>query len=225
MQVKVCGITNVDDALAAAAAGADFVGLVLAASVRQVGPAQAREIVAALPGGRPEPVLVFRDAPAMQIAHALDQAGARWAQLHGDEPPSLVAELRRLVPEVRVIKAFELGPSLPEAAIREFLESARRENVVVDVLLLDRPKSAAAADPSPFHRIMAHAASTVLRRPPAVWCAGGLTPVNVAEVVAGGVFDGVDVAGGVERAPGRKDHAAIRAFVAAARAGQARART
>jgi phosphoribosylanthranilate isomerase len=220
VQVKVCGITTIDDAQAAARAGADFIGLILTASVRQVQPAQARAIVSALPGGGPQPVLVFRDAPPALIADTLGEVGVRWAQLHGREPPSSVAELRRLVPDVRVIKAFELGPTLPEAAIRAFLESAERGGGAIDVLLLDRPKAAAAADPRPMHQIMAHFARTIRRRPPQIWCAGGLTPANVAEVVAAGAFDGVDVAGGVERAPGRKDHAAIAAFIAAARVGE-----
>ncbi len=217
MQVKVCGITNVEDALVTARAGADFVGLILASSVRQIDLSQARAIVHALSGERPQPVLVFRDDSPAAIAAALRETGSRWAQLHGRETAAEIAALRRERPDVHVIKAFEIGPSQPEQAVRQYLAEAEQAGVKIDALLLDRPKAAASPDPRPIHEIMAHLARTILRRPPLVWCAGGLTSGNVAAVVATGAFDGVDVAAGVERAPGRKDHAAVAAFVAAAR--------
>ncbi len=247
MRVKICGVTNVADARAAAEAGADFIGLIRAASPRQVSVETARAIAAALPP-RACGVLVFRDAPVSEVVAAVEQTGVRWVQLHGREP---VADLRRLKaerPDVQLIKAWELhtaqavprvgntpdaGGTTPAAhaaaetaeetalgaaaaELAEYLAAARAAAVPLAVLILDAPKGG----PHPGFAALAALARTVTERPPEVWCAGGLTPENVAAACAAGPFDGVDVAGGVERAPGHKDAARVARFVAAVRGTQ-----
>lgn len=218
MHVKICGITNSEDALIAAQSGANFIGLILAPSVRQVTRDAARDVIRALPPGGPQPVLVFRDASAAEMADTARFTGVGWVQLHGSEPVETLIELHRLAPQIRKIKAWELGPAFPDAALWEFIAAAQAARATIDVILLDRPKSAAPADPQHMHEILAHLARSIRRRPPFVWGAGGLTPANVATFVTTGAFDGVDVAAGVERSPGLKDPAAVAAFVAAVRA-------
>src|SRR5262245_3645007 len=104
-RIKICGITNTEDARLAAEAGADAIGLnFYHASPRCVTEATARSIIDAVP----EPVAyvgVFVNWPAADVAALTDRLGLDWIQLHGDEPPEVVAELR---PD-RVIRALPCG--------------------------------------------------------------------------------------------------------------------
>ncbi len=212
MRVKVCGMTRLADAQAASGLGADFIGLIRADSPRQVSLARAAEIVRGLPGGTPG-VLVYRDAEVAEVADALTATGCTWVQLHGHESVAYVAELRRRVPRVRVIRAWEVDSLAVAAPLRAYLGEAASAGVTVDVVLLDVPKVAL----HPGYACLAAVAQSLAPRPPQVWLAGRLTPANVAAAVVGGRFDGVDVASGVERRPGVKDQAALRAFVEAAK--------
>jgi len=216
MRVKICGVTNVTDARAAADAGADFVGLILAASPRQVSLETARAIAAALPP-KARPVLLFRDAPTSEIVAAVERTGVEWVQLHGREPVADVQQLAVRLPDLRLIKAWEVRSAEP-AELAAYLAQARAADLRLDALILDAPKGG----PHPGVAALATLARAVRLRPPEVWCAGGLTPENVAAVCAAGPFDGVDVAGGVERAPGQKDAVRMARFVTAARAADGR---
>src|SRR5262245_47021871 len=91
-RIKICGITNLEDALAAVDAGADMLGFVFADSTRRIEPAVAREIIAALPP-HVTPVAVFRNALADVVAATVEFIRARVIQLHGDERPEVVAML------------------------------------------------------------------------------------------------------------------------------------
>src|SRR5918998_6695037 len=92
VKVKVCGITNPDDARGAADAGADAIGLIFAESPRRVSVARAREIAAALPEGVLK-VGVFVDADPGEVLRIAREVGLDYAQLHGDEPPEALAEI------------------------------------------------------------------------------------------------------------------------------------
>ncbi len=213
MHVKICGITSLEDALVAAQAGADFIGLILADSPRRVALDEVRRIHA-LVGERPSPVLVFRDARPDEVIAALDHTGCVWVQLHGRETPADLAALRSRNPLLRTIKAFELTGSTRASDILEYAAAARRAGALPDVLLLDAPKAGPAPKPQQFIEL----AAQLRPRPAAIWRAGGLTPESVGEVITSGLFDGVDVASGVESAPGRKSVERVRQFIAAARA-------
>jgi phosphoribosylanthranilate isomerase len=217
MQIKVCGITSVDDALLAARAGADFIGLILAESPRRIDLDAARRIHAGV-GERPSPVLVFRDAPLNAIIEAVEFTGCVWVQLHGGETPNDLALLKARYPLLRIIKAFELTRTLAAETIARFFEDARGAGAPLDALLLDRAKSGGAAADARFVEI----AESLRPRPTAVWRAGGLTPASAEAVVTTGSFDGLDVSSGVEAAPGRKDPQAVLRFIAAAREAAAR---
>ena len=212
MHVKICGMTSPDDGAAAAASGADFIGLILAPSTRQVTVETARRIRETLPP-ETEAVLVYRDAPVVDIGAALVETRCTWVQLHGHEPITQLKELRRLHPDIHLIRAWEVSSIQSGEELAEYLDGARREGVQIDVVLLDAPKGS----PHPGYECLAQVSASCTCRPPEVWCAGGLTPANLAAAVAAGHYDGVDVASGVESKPGVKDHAAVRAFVAAAR--------
>ncbi len=212
MHVKICGITNADDAVAAARSGADFLGFILAPSPRRVAIDVVRAVVGALPPGV-QPVLVFRDAPLEEVLAAVQTTRAGWLQFHGRESPAYLREVQARLAFVHVLRAWEIVGPAAEQDLRLYLEEARRQAVRIDAVLLDAPKGG----PHPGFERLADISRSLVLRPPAIWCAGGLTPANVATAVAVGCYDGVDVASGVESRPGIKDHDAVRRFVAAAR--------
>src|SRR5438105_602923 len=97
VRIKICGITRVEDAIVAACAGADAIGIVLHKSAgRYVGPERAREIVASLPPFV-TPVGLFVDVPADEVRETARSLGIRHVQLHGTEDPATVANLREFV--------------------------------------------------------------------------------------------------------------------------------
>jgi phosphoribosylanthranilate isomerase len=198
MFVKICGITNEEDALFAVAMGADAVGFVFAPSPRQVAAQVVFDITRRLP---PEvlTVAVFRDElpeRVIQVAHA---AGVKAIQLHGRESPEQTAHVAR---HFRwVIKAFAAGS--PQAA--------RADQYGTDMVLLDAPTPGSGRL---FDWSMAAEVPTDLK----LILAGGLTPDNVGAAVTVVEPWGVDVSSGVESAPGKKDGTLVRKFIANARA-------
>ncbi|HZJ26613.1 MAG TPA: phosphoribosylanthranilate isomerase [Acidimicrobiia bacterium] len=203
MWIKVCGITNEDDALLAVALGADALGFVFASgSPRMVTPVTARDIVKRLPH-EAITVGVFRDERPERVAEIVNTTGLQGAQLHGREPLSEVRWVRQRVPFV--IQAFPAG----DAAV------ASAANGPADVLLVDSP------DPGSgrvFDWSLAEGVPGGIR----LLIAGGLTHENVGEAIRRVRPWGVDVSTGVEASPGRKDVRKLRRFIEAAReAGEA----
>lgn len=197
-RVKICGVTRVEDALAAQAAGADAIGLIFApGSRRRVSVAQAREVSDAL-GPLIGRVGVFVDADEATITTAIEGARLDAVQLHGDEPDELAARLRT---RVRVIRALRFAPGTSPGDV----EGRPFDGVLLDGL---RPGSGSPFDWSAAEAWGGH---------PRLILAGGLRPANVAEAVRVLRPYAVDVASGVEAAPGIKDPTAISAFVRAAR--------
>jgi phosphoribosylanthranilate isomerase len=198
MFVKICGITNEDDALLAVALGADAVGFVFAPSVRQIAVRHAYDICRRLP---PEilTVGVFRDDAPDRVVDQVRAAGLKAAQLHGHESPDVTLAVRRQVNFV--IQAFPAGSSALERAMDHG----------ADAILLDAPTPGSGTvfdwnlvDQAPLD------AKIVL--------AGGLSAENVATAIARVKPWGVDVSSGVEREPGRKDPVKLKEFIEAARA-------
>jgi phosphoribosylanthranilate isomerase len=211
-RIKICGITNVEGAAAAAAAGADALGLNFCVkSPRYVSPAAAEPIVAAVPAGVVK-VGVFVNAPADEVAATAAQLGLDLVQLHGDEPPEFLAQLRPLP----VMKAFRLGNAGLDP-VRRYLAECHRLGCPPRLTLID---SQVAGQYGGTGEV---ADWEVARRypseewhPPLV-LAGGLTPQNVAEAIRAVQPAAVDTASGVELSPGHKDPQAMAAFVQAAR--------
>jgi phosphoribosylanthranilate isomerase len=212
-RIKICGITNVEDALAAARAGADAVGLnFYPKSPRHIDLDTARQIVDRLPAGITK-VGVFVNVAVEEVCRTFDQLGLDLIQVHGDEPPEFLARLGQRP----VMRAFRLGPAGLEA-LAEYLAACRRLQCLPRRTLID---SFVPGDYGGTGKVPDWAVLSVYPaepwHPPLV-LAGGLTPENVAAAIRTVRPAAVDTASGVEIGPGRKDHARIAGFVAAARA-------
>jgi len=196
--VKVCGITCVADAVAAVAAGVDAVGLNFVSSSRRcVDEATARAILAVVPDDVMT-VGVFRDHAADDVIRIGRTLGLDAAQLHGDEAPECTAAVAAA--GTIVIKVVAAGSEAMRAA----------EQHAADIVMLDGPVPGGGV---PFDWDLVGDLATNHR----VLLAGGLRPDNVAATIRRVRPWGVDVASGVEAAPGRKDADAMTRFVAAAR--------
>lgn len=198
-KVKICGITRLDDALAAVDAGADALGFNFwPSSRRYLPPAQAREIVRRLPVFVTA-VGVFVDPTRDEVLGAVDSSGVGVVQLHGDESPALCASL-----PLPVVKAIRVESSHSLAALAAY---------EVQAFLLDAPTAGYGGSGARFDWTLAIEAAAVVP----VLLAGGLDPDNVAEAVRIVRPYAVDVASGVESGPGIKDAARMRRFVDAVR--------
>jgi phosphoribosylanthranilate isomerase len=222
--IKICGTTNRDDALAAVDAGADAVGFVFAQSPRRVEPETAQEIAAKLPQAV-DRVGVFCNESAERIGAIARQAGLTIIQLHGDETPAFARSLFGGGNRLRVFKAVSMSPGVV-SVLREFAVAG-----TVDGLLLDSAVLRAACMGQGTELVRGGTGITFdwkraadfvpeIAERTRVILAGGLTPANVAEAVRLLKPWGVDVCTGVENSPGAKDHAKVRAFVAAVREAQ-----
>ena len=210
--MKVCGLTTPADAIACIAAGVDWVGLNFhPRSPRFVDPERAVAIRRAL-ADRAGVVGLFVNRPAEEVLATAGSIGLDFVQLHGDEPPEYLPRLAGL----RVIKAFRMKDAESSDAIRSYLDRAEALGHPLHAILVDAFVPGLAGGTG---LAIADDLLGLIPRHPRLILAGGLTPENVAER-AGRVGPWmVDVASGVESAPGRKCHERIAAFVAAARSG------
>jgi phosphoribosylanthranilate isomerase len=223
-RVKICGVTNPDDARLVAAAGADAIGLnFVAGSPRALDGAQARAVAAAVPAGVLK-VGVFAGTDAAEIRRIVTAVGLDAVQLHGHlegagpavDPPVRCAELAGL----KVIRAVRLETGTdPLADARRWLAEAVALGAAPDLVIIDAavPRGTDAGHLGGTGATVdwaALASSRPLGLPTAL--AGGLTPENVAQAIRASKTAAVDTASGVESRPGRKDPGKIRAFVAAA---------
>ena len=191
MIVKICGITRLEDAEAAVAAGASAIGFIFwPNSPRFVEPHRARKIAAALPPFVTA-VGVFVNQPLDYVNGVARLVGVGAVQLHGDETPEFAASVA-----APVIKALSVG-----ADVRVWRSRVR--------LLLDVHDPVARGGTG---RTIDWAAAADLAAQRDILLAGGLTPDNVADAVARVRPFGIDVSSGVERAPGIKDHQRLRAL-------------
>lgn len=199
MQVKICGITRADQAVAIAHLGATALGFIcVPKSPRFIAPAQIQAIVQALEetiNRLPETVGVFANADLKTLEMTVKTGGLTCIQLHGDETPEFCAEIRRTLPTVSLIKALRIRglEDLAQAALFE---------PVVDCLLLDA-----------YHpQLLGGTGKTLdwkslqVFRPSCSWLlAGGLTPDNIVSALSQIAPDGIDLSSGVEVSPGIKD--------------------
>ncbi len=199
VKVKICGVTNLEDALASISAGADLLGFnFYAKSSRCIAPISASKIRVAVPAFVTA-VGVFVNAASPEILDCMQSVKLDAAQLHGDESPDTVKEIARAVP---VIKVFRVDREFPLTFLDQFPEAF--------AFLFD------AADTGQYGgtgrvsdwEVARRAAST--RR---IILAGGLKVDNVAAAVRIVRPYAVDVASGVESKPGKKDHGLVREFI------------
>jgi phosphoribosylanthranilate isomerase len=214
VRIKICGLTQVDEALECLDAGADLVGLNFhTRSSRFVEVKRAAEILSAL-SMPAQAVGLFVDRPPAEIAGVARKLGLSIVQLHGSEPPGDLSSLA----EFMIIRAFRLGSAADVERMTDYLKQAAEIGRSPNAILVDSQVPGLQGGTGTLLN------SEVLKLVPPLSnliLAGGLTPENVAERIRLVRPWMVDVASGVESSPGRKDPARVRAFIEAVRSSQA----
>jgi len=201
VRVKICGITNAPDALAAVEAGADALGFMFyESSPRRISIPQAAEVIRELPPFVMK-VGVFVDAEEDTVLRAIGDCGLTMLQFHGTESPEYCTQFGLMN-----MKAFRMR----DAASLEALQNYPTDAWLLDAFVADKLGGTG----EKFNWNLAIAAKK-LGRP--IFLAGGLTSANVAEAVRTVHPFAVDVSSGVEVSPGKKNHAKVRDFVSAAK--------
>ena len=201
VRVKICGITRVEDALAAVDAGADALGFMFyEASPRCVTPRQALEMLRELPTFVAR-VGVFVNPAADKVRAAIAETGIDTLQFHGEETPAFCRQFG-----LRVIKAFRVQDAESLKPLADF----RSEAWLLDSFVEGKRGGTGAV----FNWDLA---AQAVKQGGRVILAGGLTPENAGDAVRRVRPYALDVSSGVELAPGKKDAAKVRAFIAAAK--------
>jgi phosphoribosylanthranilate isomerase len=198
VRIKICGITNEEDALAAARFGADALGFIFAPSPRRIAPEKAREIIKVLPP-LVQTVGVFVDEDLGEVSSVAEMCGLDILQFHGSEPADYCKSF-----DHRVIKAVRLRN-------RQDLKGLAKYDGVVQALLLDTyVADKLGGTGMTFNWEWAAEAGKYGR----IILAGGLNPANVAAAISIVKPYGVDASSGLEHSPGVKDHEKIIQFIA-----------
>lgn len=211
VEVKICGLSTEETMLAALDAGADYVGLVFfAKSPRHVSLETAANL-AALARDRAKVVALMVDPGDAEIAALLREVRPDLLQLHGDENVDRVHDIRETF-GIPVMKAIKVANEADARASRAYRGEA-------DLILFDaRPDNERAALPGGNGVPFDWSALEAVAGDGPFMLSGGLTPANVAAAIRVSGAVRVDVSSGVERAPGEKDQALIRTFIASAKA-------
>jgi phosphoribosylanthranilate isomerase len=206
VRVKICGITNSADALAAVEAGANLVGFnFYEKSPRYIAETEAAKIRPQLPK-KVEAVGIFVNAPPADVATLCKLLKLDAAQLHGDETPETVAELARSIP---VYKVFRVEPDFRLQTLDEYPEAF--------AFLFDAAHTGQYGGTGRTTDWDVARRAALGRR---IILAGGLKVENVAAAVRIVRPYGIDVASGVESKPGKKDHSRLREFIQEVRRGE-----
>lgn len=199
--VKICGITSVEDALAAASLGASLIGFVFAESPRRADAMTAKHIARIL-GGDVKTVGVFTEE-SDEVLRTMDELDLTYAQLHGGQSE----EFARRIGGSRVIRAIRVRNEHSLNLLAEFQEAA--------FYLLDTYKPGVMGGTGEvFDWSLAESAKS-LGKP--IFLSGGLTPDNVGEAIGRVRPFAVDASSGIEESPGKKDHTKIKEFIDNAR--------
>ena len=219
MFIKICANTNLEDALRAAELGADAVGFVFAKSKRQVTAAQVAEMTAALPVGL-EAVGVFTTTDAGEILAVASAAGLTCVQLHSEFDAKRVEAIEAgSRGKLRVIQVVDVPASMEMEGLRASMRTVLQHPYVTAALLDASHDGTSGGTGKVFdwertatvvHQVQEETSGRVI-------VAGGLRADNVAEAIAAFQPWGVDVASGVESAPGKKSPEKLRAFIEGAR--------
>ena len=197
MWVKVCGITNGDDAELALRRGAHALGFIFVDSPRRIDRAEARAIVRSIPHFVTA-VGVFVDARLEDVVDIVCDCDLDVAQLHGSETPAFMGRL-----PVPCFKALSSHPPLDAKTVREFAEQARGNTVLIDMPKGERKRET--TWPRHLEEVRKHRQAGII-------LAGGLNPDNLVDALDIVEPHAIDVASGVEREPGRKDPDKVHLF-------------
>lgn len=222
-KVKICGNTNVEDAIMAVEAGADAVGVINVANTRRyIDLEDAKKIFEALPIFVLKVVVVTLDNMPVEVVHdkikSIEALGADCIQLHGEEPVELAADLRKsMKSRIRIIKKVAVGGDKEKC-----LERALAYESVVDAILLDTAAAAGGTGEiggTGKEHDWNISKEIVERVKKPVILAGGLNPENVAKAIELVKPYAVDVSSGVESEVRKKDEAKVKKFIEAAKSG------
>jgi phosphoribosylanthranilate isomerase len=204
-KVKICGITNLDDARYAVARGADSVGFnFYARSPRYIAPDAARDIIVKV-GDEVTTVGVFVNENLDETVRIALDCKIDAIQLHGDESPQFAKQAKQIT-SLSVIKAFRVGKDFDIESIADYDVEGILIDAFVPALYGGSGQSANLAT-----------AQIIAKMHSFVYLAGGLTPKNVADAILTVRPFAVDVASGVESFPGKKDHEKVAEFIDAAK--------
>ncbi len=215
MLVKICGITNPEDAIFAEQAGADFLGnIFVRKSKRYITADQAEEILRNIEG-RATPVALFRDEEIETVVDVVGGLGYKIVQLHGSEDKDYVEELTERLPACGIIKVFFVSGVETIGQMVEFYSSVRRrENIFA--FLLDSASGGGSGERFDW-RSIAGGVDRWRTYLPKIFLAGGLTVDNVREGIKIIKPDGVDISSGVEISAGKKDRNKVKQFISLAK--------
>jgi phosphoribosylanthranilate isomerase len=215
IRVKICGITNLEDALTCVEAGADALGFIFVEGTpRFITPAEAAPIIKRLPPFV-TPVGVFWDHPSEHVRSVAAVCGLRALQFHGDEKPGDLTGYPW--PVIKTIKLSEPEPvaGLPRYSVQPGVQILQYRGIVAAILLDSAGKWSEGEPRQPIEWQIARQYAT--HRAPPIILSAGLTPDNVARAVATARPYAVDVNSGVEARPGKKDPDRVWRFVSEAR--------
>ena len=219
MWIKVCGLRDVETATAVADLGVDAIGLnFFAKSPRSVSREVAQQITAALPQ-HVESIGLFVNHSLDDVLMTATTCGLDCVQIHGDEPPEFLAQLKESNPQLKLLRAFRVGDEGCRD-VADYLATCRQLGVCLSGCLIDAKVAGAyggTGHTAPWDLL---ADQYDAARWPRLILAGGLNPSNVAAAIAKTQPFGVDVASGVESQPGLKDLSLVRRFVDEARRSQ-----
>ncbi|MFZ7102854.1 MAG: phosphoribosylanthranilate isomerase [Peptococcaceae bacterium] len=205
--IKICGLTNREDAEAAAALGTDALGFIFAAGKRQAERERVKEIIALLPE-KVEKIGVFLDQDRDYVRETLTYCRLTGVQLHGSESPRYCRQFR----DFTVIKAFRVDEKRGWDDIRQYVEEEAVHRILLDTYVAGL--AGGTGQTFPWSLIKSrHTWSDI----PLI-IAGGITPANVSRAIATGEPFGIDVGSGVELEPGKKDRKKMRQLIIQARA-------
>jgi len=213
--IKICGTTNLADARLAVSAGADALGFIFASSPRQVNPGGVRSIADQLRGV--ERIGLFVNEAPDSIEEIFDKAGLSGVQLHGDESPEQIFEIRNRMrsqsTRPRIIKTIRFTRGVTGELAR-FSDANLVDAIVIDTFSPHaRGGTGVTFDWGEARQVVSQAAIPII-------VAGGLNPENVQQALATLNPWGVDATSGLESAPGKKDVRKVQAFCAAVRSFQ-----
>ena len=202
-RIKMCGITNIEDAEEGIRAGVDALGFIFVEdSPRYIEPEKAKEIVEQL-SPFVDLVGVFVDRENVEVQEIIDYCGLSYAQLHGSESPEYCSQIAYAASPCKVIKAFRVGPNTAAAEFHPYQNEV--QGYLLDTYVADQAGGTGRTFDWEIVR------SLELQRP--VILAGGLTPENVGEAILKVQPFAIDVNSGVELRPGLKDYDKLGALV------------
>ncbi len=217
MLVKICGITNPEDALVAETAGADFLGTIFVSeSKRYVTVEQARGILQNIK--RAKAVALFRDEKIDNVVEKVKLLEYQFVQFHGKESVNYINEFITRNPPCNVIKVFFVKDEQVVDEMLQFYSDVINKNALF-AFLLDSARGGGTGETFNWKKL----SSVLCRwrdRLPRIFLAGGLTPENVIEAIQTIKPDGVDISSGVEISAGKKDANKVKQFISLAKKGE-----